>query len=143
MMCCSKIFMFSMGVAAVTKMSCRQAIQNALDIEMARDGKVFIIGEDVSRNGCSFGQFNGLPDKFGDRRVVNTPLSEAVITGIGLGAAAYGLRPVVNHDFIDFLGCCFDEILNQIAKLRIAVRQAWQRNVKFDVGFGGFCGQIM
>jgi len=102
----------------MAKMSCRQAIQNALDIEMQRDERVFIIGEDVSRNGCSFGQFAGLPDKYGDRRVVNTPLSEAVITGVGLGAAAYGLRPVVNHDFIDFLGCCFDEILNQITKLR-------------------------
>ena len=102
----------------MAKMTTRQAIQNALDIEMARDEKVFIIGEDVSRNGCSFGQFNGLPDKYGDRRVVNTPLSEAVITGVGMGAAAYGLRPVVNHDFIDFMGCCFDEILNQIAKLR-------------------------
>ena len=99
-------------------MNSRQAIQNALDIEMARDERVFIIGEDVSRNGCSFGQFNGLPDKYGDNRVVNTPLSEAAITGVGMGAAAYGLRPVVNHDFIDFLGCCFDEILNQIAKLR-------------------------
>ena len=102
----------------MTKMSCRLAVQNALDIEMARDERVFIIGEDVSRNGCSFGQFNGLPDKYGDRRVVNTPLSEAAITGVGLGAAVYGLRPVVNHDFIDFLGCCFDEILNQITKLR-------------------------
>jgi len=99
-------------------MSLRQAITNALDIEMARDEKVFIIGEDVSRYGCSFGQFNGLPDKYGDKRVVNTPLSEAVITGVGMGAASYGLRPVINHDFIDFLGCCFDEILNQIAKLR-------------------------
>ncbi|MDR0469130.1 MAG: alpha-ketoacid dehydrogenase subunit beta [Peptococcaceae bacterium] len=102
----------------MTKMNTRQAIQNAMDIEMARDPKVFIIGEDVGRNGCSFGQFTGLPDKYGDKRVVNTPISEAVITGVGLGAAAHGLRPVVNHDFIDFLGCCFDEILNQIAKLR-------------------------
>jgi pyruvate dehydrogenase E1 component beta subunit len=102
----------------MTKMNTRQAIQSAMDIEMTRDPFVFVIGEDVSRNGCSFGQFNGLPDKFGDGRVVNTPLSEAAITGVGMGAAAYGLRPVVNHDCIDFLGCCFDEILNQIAKLR-------------------------
>ena len=99
-------------------MNTRQAIESAMCIEMARDPKVFVIGEDVSRNGCSFGQFNALPDRFGDRRVVNTPLSEAAITGVGMGAAAYGLRPVVNHDFIDFLGCCFDEILNQIAKMR-------------------------
>jgi len=102
----------------MTIMSCRQAIQNAVDLEMGRDDAVFVIGEDVGRNGCSFGCYNGLPDKYGDRRVVNTPLSEAVITGVGMGAASYGLRPVVNHDFIDFLGCCFDEILNQIAKLR-------------------------
>ena len=102
----------------MAKMTYRQAIQNAVDIEMARDPKVFVIGEDVSRNGCSFGQYEGLPDKYGDKRIVNAPLSEAVITGAGMGAAAYGLRPIVAHDFIDFLGCCFDEILNQIAKLR-------------------------
>ena len=99
-------------------LSCRQAIADAMDIEMDRDPGVFIAGEDVSRNGCSFGQFAGLPDKYGDSRVVNTPLSEAAITGLGMGAACYGLRPVINHDFIDFLGCCFDEILNQITKLR-------------------------
>jgi len=100
------------------KMNSRQAILDAMTIEMTRDEKVFIIGEDIGRNGCSFGQYAGLQDKFGDRRVVNTPLSEAAITGVGMGAAAHGLRPVVNHDFIDFLGCCFDEILNQITKLR-------------------------
>ena len=99
-------------------MNTRQAIQNAMDIEMGRDPRVFVFGEDVGRNGCSFGCYNGLPDKYGDNRIVNSPLSEAVITGVGMGAAAYGLRPVINHDFIDFLGCCFDEILNQIAKLR-------------------------
>jgi len=98
--------------------SCRQAIQQTMDIEMARDPAVFVAGEDVSRNGCSFGQFTGLPDKYGDNRVLNTPLSEIAITGLGMGAACYGLRPVINHDYIDFLGCCFDEILNQICKLR-------------------------
>jgi pyruvate dehydrogenase E1 component beta subunit len=99
-------------------MNSRLAINSAMDIEMGRDPRVFVFGEDVGRDGCSFGCYNGLPDKYGDNRIVNSPLSEAVITGVGMGAAAYGLRPVVNHDFIDFLGCCFDEILNQIAKLR-------------------------
>jgi len=102
----------------MTKLTSRLAINNAVDLEMARDEKVFVIGEDVGRNGCSMGVYAGLPDKYGDKRIVNTPLSEAVITGVGMGAAAHGLRPIVNHDFIDFLGCCFDEILNQITKLR-------------------------
>jgi len=99
-------------------MNARTAINSAMDIEMGRDPKVFVFGEDVGPNGCSFGCYRGLPEKYGDHRVVNSPLSEAVITGVGMGAAAYGLRPVINHDFIDFLGCCFDEILNQISKLR-------------------------
>ena len=99
-------------------MSTRQAIQNAMDIEMGLDPRVFVFGEDVGPNGCSFGCYNGLQEKYGENRVVNSPLSEAVITGVGMGAAIHGLRPVVNHDFIDFLGCCFDEILNQITKLR-------------------------
>ena len=102
----------------MVKMNTRQAIQSAMDIEMGRDPRVFVFGEDVGPNGCSFGCYNGLQDKYGAKRVVNSPLSEAAITGVGMGSAAYGLRPVINHDFIDFLGCCFDEILNQIAKLR-------------------------
>jgi len=124
----------------MTKMNLRQAIQNAVDIEMGRDPKVFVIGEDVSRNGCSFGQYGGLPDKYGDNRVVNTPLSEAVITGVGMGAAAYGLRPIVNHDFIDFLGCCFDEILNQIAKLRWMMGGQMTAPLTLNIFAGGGMG---
>jgi pyruvate dehydrogenase E1 component beta subunit len=118
-------------------MNLRQAIQNAMDIEMERDPRVFIIGEDIGRNGCSFGQYNGLPDKYGDRRVVNAPISESVITGMGVGAAAVGLRPVVHHDFIDFLGCCFDEILNQAAKLRWMLGGQMLMPLTIDVFAGG------
>jgi pyruvate dehydrogenase E1 component beta subunit len=118
-------------------MNLSQAIRDAMDIEMGRDPRVFIIGEDIGRNGCSFGQYNGLPDKYGDRRVVNAPISESVITGMGVGAAAVGLRPVVHHDFIDFLGCCFDEILNQAAKLRWMLGGQMLMPLTIDVFAGG------
>ena len=118
-------------------MTYRDAIQNAMDVEMGRDPDVFVVGEDVSRFGCSFGQYNGLPDKYGDERIVNTPLSEAAITGMGVGAAALGLRAVVHHDFIDFLGCAFDEILNQATKLRWMMGGQMLLPVTFDIFMGG------
>ena len=94
-----------------------QAIREAQDIEMARDKNVFICGEDVGVYGTAFGQTKGLYEKYGHLRVLDTPLSEAAITGLGVGAAAVGLRPIVVHDFMDFMGCCMDEILNQASKL--------------------------
>ena len=117
-------------------MTYRDAIQNAMDIEMARDPEVVVVGEDVSRFGCSFGQYNGLPDKYGDHRIVNTPLSEAAITGLGVGAAALGMRAVVHHDFVDFLGCAFDEILNQATKLRWMMGGQMLLPVTFDIFMG-------
>jgi pyruvate dehydrogenase E1 component beta subunit len=94
-----------------------QAIREAQDVEMARDPNVFICGEDVGAYGTAFGQTVGLQKKYGPLRVLDTPLSEAAITGLGVGAAAVGLRPIVVHDFMDFMGCCMDEILNQASKL--------------------------
>ena len=121
----------------MTKMTYRQAILNAMDIEMERDPEVFVIGEDISRNGCSFGTYTGLPDKYGDKRIINAPLSEAGITGVGVGAAAMGMRAVVHHDFIDFLGCCFDEILNQATKMRWMMGGQLKLPVTFDIFAGG------
>ena len=94
-----------------------QAIREALDIEMERDPNVFICGEDVSAYGSAFGQTAKLIDKYGPMRVLDTPLSETAITSLGVGAAAVGLRPVVVHDFMDFMGVCMDEVLNQVSKL--------------------------
>ena len=94
-----------------------QAIREAQDVEMARDERVFICGEDVSAFGSAFGQTAGLRDKYGPMRVLDTPLSETAITSLGVGAAAVGLRPVVVHDFMDFMGVCMDEVLNQMSKL--------------------------
>ena len=93
------------------------AIRDAQRQEMLRDPDVFVAGEDVALMGSSFGQTAGLYDEFGAERVLDTPISEGQIVSLGVGAAAMGLRPVLSMDFCDFLGCCFDEILNQAAKM--------------------------
>ena len=94
-----------------------QAIREAQDIEMARDPDVFICGEDVGAFGSAFGQTAGLLEKYGPMRVLDTPLSETAITSLGVGAAAVGLKPIIVHDFMDFMGVCMDEMLNQVSKI--------------------------
>lgn len=93
-----------------------KAIGQALDEEMERDENVFIIGEDVGASGGAFGGTRGLLKKYGEKRVRDTPISEAAIMGLALGAATKGLRPVVEIMFADFLPMCMDQIVNQIAK---------------------------
>ena len=93
------------------------AINEALTQEMERDPTVFIAGEDVGQH-PAFGITLGLRDKFGPERVVDTPISETAILGLAVGAAAAGLRPVAEIMFMDFLGVCLDQIINQMAKMR-------------------------
>ncbi len=95
-----------------------RAITEALKEEMARDESVFVIGEDVAYPGGSFSATRGLLEEFGGRRVKDTPISEAAIVGLALGAATQGLRPVVEIMFMDFLPLCMDQIVNQVAKTR-------------------------
>ena len=78
----------------------------------------FVAGEDVAGAGGVFGSYRGLLDEFGTERVVDTPISEEGIVGLGVGAAATGLRPVIDIMFMDFMGECMDEIANQMAKMR-------------------------
>ncbi|MBW3095980.1 alpha-ketoacid dehydrogenase subunit beta [Pseudohoeflea coraliihabitans] len=92
------------------------AIIDAMHEEMARDEKVFLIGEDVAAAGGAFGASRGLLDAFGPTRVRDTPISEEIIVGMGVGAAMTGRRPIVEIMFIDFLGLCLDQIANQAAK---------------------------
>ena len=94
------------------------AINEAIKEEMERDENVFLIGEDVGVPGGSFGASRGLHDLFGPDRVVDTPISEAAITGLAAGAAACGLRPILEIMFMDFMTVCMDGIVNQIAKMR-------------------------
>ncbi|WP_442580981.1 alpha-ketoacid dehydrogenase subunit beta [Mesorhizobium sp. ASY16-5R] len=92
------------------------AIIDAMREEMERDEKVFLIGEDVGPAGGAFGASRGLFDTFGPFRVRDTPISEEIIVGLGVGAAMTGRRPIVEIMFIDFLGLCLDQIANQAAK---------------------------
>ncbi|MBW2047198.1 MAG: alpha-ketoacid dehydrogenase subunit beta [Deltaproteobacteria bacterium] len=94
------------------------AINEAIKEEMERDENVVLIGEDVGVPGGSFGATRGLYDLFGPERVFDTPISEAAITGLAAGAAACGLRPILEIMFMDFMTVCMDGIVNQIAKMR-------------------------
>lgn len=94
------------------------AWSEALAQLMREDESVFVAGEDVAGYGGVFGTFRGLLDEFGERRVVDTPISEAAIVGLGVGAAANGLRPVVDLMFMDFVGVAMDQIANQAAKMK-------------------------
>lgn len=95
-----------------------QATLEAMDEEMSRDDKVFVMGEDIARQGGIFGQFKGLPEKFGYDRVKDTPISETAIIGACIGAALAGMRPVADMHFADFMGVAMDELFNQMAKIR-------------------------
>jgi pyruvate/2-oxoglutarate/acetoin dehydrogenase E1 component len=85
---------------------------------MRRDPRVFVIGEEVGRYGGAYAVTKGLLEEFGAERVVDTPISEASTVGLGVGAAATGLRPVVELMYVDFVGLAGDQISNQMAKLR-------------------------
>jgi 2-oxoisovalerate dehydrogenase E1 component beta subunit len=94
------------------------AINQALHEEMRRDENVFVMGEDVAELGGAFKVTEGLLDAFGEDRVIDTPISEALIVGAGVGAAILGMRPVVEMQFGDFISCAFDQIVNTAATLR-------------------------
>lgn len=93
-----------------------EAIREAIQEEMRRDGHVFLIGEDIGAAGSVFKIFTGLLDEFGPQRVIDSPISEAGIAGIGVGAAMTGMRPVVDIMFGDFTTLVMDQMTNQAAK---------------------------
>ena len=105
----------------------RDAISSALAEEMRRDEKVFVMGEDVAITGGVYKATKGLLDEFGPLRVRNTPLSEWAIAGVACGAAMCGARPVAEIMHVDFIGCCFDIVLNQMSKM------AYKTNGKLSV----------
>jgi pyruvate/2-oxoglutarate/acetoin dehydrogenase E1 component/TPP-dependent pyruvate/acetoin dehydrogenase alpha subunit len=105
------------GQGTMRNMTCAATLWEALAEEMARDPRVFLLGEDVTTGGY-FGISAGLADEFGPGRVMDTPISEYAIVGAAVGAAMTGMRPVAEILFSDFLTCCMDPIANQAAKLR-------------------------
>jgi pyruvate/2-oxoglutarate/acetoin dehydrogenase E1 component len=100
------------------EMSYAEAIRSALREEMARDPRVFLIGEDIGRYGGAFGVSFGLLDEFGPERVRETPISEATIIGAALGASLLDMRPVAEIMFMDFMLLALDQLINQAAKAR-------------------------
>ena len=92
------------------------AIKQALDEEMTRDRNVFLMGEDIGYYGGAFRATEGLYEKYGQWRVIDTPLSESGFTGAAIGAALMGMRPVVEMQFADFISCAFDQIVSVAAK---------------------------
>jgi 2-oxoisovalerate dehydrogenase E1 component beta subunit len=95
-----------------------EAIRDALDEEMARDDTVVLLGEDVGRKGGVFKASVGLLDKYGARRVLDTPVAEIAIAGVAVGAAMMGLRPVAEFQFADYMHPAYDQIVNQAATVR-------------------------
>lgn len=99
------------------EISLAQAVKEAISEEMRRDPTVFILGEDVAEAGTAFKVLSGLVDEFGTDRVLDTPISEAGFSGIAVGAAMTGLRPIVDLMFGDFLTLVMDQLVNQAAKI--------------------------
>jgi pyruvate dehydrogenase E1 component beta subunit len=102
----------------MTEMTYSEAIKAAISEEMRRDPSVFLIGEDVAIHGSAFGVTRGMHDEFGSDRLINTPISEAAITGAGVGAALVGTRPIVEIMYMDFITIAMSQIVNQLAKVR-------------------------
>lgn len=94
-----------------------QAIRETLAEELRRDPTVFIMGEDVAEAGTPFKVLSGLVEEFGRERVIDSPISEAGISGLGVGAAMTGMRPIIDIMFGDFIGLAMDQIVNQAAKV--------------------------
>jgi 2-oxoisovalerate dehydrogenase E1 component len=100
------------------EMTVVEALNAALHQEMARDGRVFLMGEDVGLIGGIFGVSRGLRDRFGEERVRDTPISEPTFVGMGVGAAVAGMRPIVEIQIWDFIAMTMDQVVNQAAKIR-------------------------
>ncbi len=110
-------------MAAATDQATRQlpyvqAIKEGVQQSLREFPEAFLAGEDVAVAGSVFGIYKGLLDEFGEKRIVDTPISEAGIIGLGVGASMTGLRPILDIMFMDFLGECMDEVANQMAKIR-------------------------
>lgn len=114
-----------------------QAVTAALKEEMERDEKVFILGEDVGPRGGVFRATDGLYDQFGEQRVLDTPLAESAIAGVGIGAAMYGMRPVAEMQFADFILPAVNQIISEAAKIRYRSNNDWHCPITIRAPYGG------
>ena len=114
-----------------------EAIRLAMDEEMDRDPNVMVLGEDVGRKGGVFGATEGLWAKYGDKRVLDTPLTEAMIAGAAAGAAIYGLRPIAEMQFADFVYPAFNQIVSEISRMRYRSNGTFSLPLVIRMPYGG------
>lgn len=117
-----------------------QALNDALGLMMAEDSRVFCLGEDIGKMGGDFGVTRGLYDEFGGERVRDTPLSEAAIIGTAVGAAMVGMRPVAEIMFADFIGTCYDQMVNNAAKVHYMFDGQFRAPIVVRTACGGGFG---
>jgi 2-oxoisovalerate dehydrogenase E1 component beta subunit len=117
-----------------------EGIRQAMEEEMARDEKVFIVGEDVGKRGGVFRATQGLYEKYGQERVIDSPLAELSIVGIGIGAALYGMRPICEIQFADFIHPAFNQIVNEAAKMCYRSNGDWTVPMVIRAPYGGGIG---
>lgn len=122
------------------RMSFVQALNDALDIKMAEDPSVYLLGEDIGHMGGDFGVTKGLWTKYGAERVRDTPLSEAAIIGTAVGSAMIGMRPVPEIMFSDFIGTCYDQIVNNAAKMHYMFDGQFKAPIVVRTATGGGFG---
>lgn len=114
-----------------------KAMAEAIAQEMERDPNVFVLGEDVGKYGGIFGATQGLLEKFGEERIKDTPISETAFIGAAIGAAADGMKPIVELMFVDFFGVCMDQIYNHMAKIPYMSGGSVQLPMVLMTGVGG------
>lgn len=113
------------------------AINLAMKEEMERDDRVFVLGEDVGLKGGVFKATTGLYDQFGEQRVLDTPLAESAIAGVAIGAAMYGMRPIAEMQFADFIMPAVNQIVSEAAKIRYRSNNDWSCPLVVRAPFGG------
>ncbi len=114
-----------------------EAIRSAMDEEMDRDERVMVLGEDVGKKGGVFGATEGLWAKYGDKRVLDTPLTEGMIAGAAMGAAVYGLRPIAEMQFADFVYPAFNQIVSEISRLHYRSNGTFTAPMVIRMPYGG------
>ncbi|GAA1375897.1 alpha-ketoacid dehydrogenase subunit beta [Peribacillus frigoritolerans] len=113
------------------------AVIMAMREEMERDSRVFVLGEDVGIKGGVFKATSGLYEQFGEQRVIDTPLAESAIAGVGIGAAMYGMRPIAEMQFADFIMPAINQIISEAAKIRYRSNNDWHCPIVIRAPYGG------
>ena len=117
-----------------------EGLRQAMDEELARDDRVFLVGEDVGPRGGVFRATQGLYEKYGPERIVDSPLAELSIVGIGIGAALYGMRPICEIQFADFIHPAFNQIVNEAARMCYRSGGEWTVPMVIRAPYGGGIG---